>query len=123
MTSYATTGAYAIIVFMVSTIEIPSRGLYLASNAKIPQYWTENKLDEMQNLYRKVTVNLMTMAVGILAALIINFNDLVRMMPNGKILDGGLTLVFLLGAAKLGRYHWWSSKRNLVFFRVNIDGL
>jgi O-antigen/teichoic acid export membrane protein len=101
MTSFATTGAYAIVVFMVSTIEIPTRGLYLASNAKIPAYWAENNIAELQALYRKVTINLVAIGTGILALLFLNFTDLVAIMPNGKILDGGLILVVLLGLAKL----------------------
>jgi O-antigen/teichoic acid export membrane protein len=101
MTSFATTGAYAIVVFMVSTIEIPTRGLYLASNAKIPAYWAENNIQGLQALYQKVTINLVAVGTALLALLFLNFEDLVAIMPNGKILENGLILVLLLGVAKL----------------------
>jgi O-antigen/teichoic acid export membrane protein len=101
MTSFATTGVYAIVVFMVSTIEIPTRGLYMASYAKIPALWLTKDIRELETLLRKSGVSLITVGSAILALLILNIGDLVQIMPNGQIMGGALPMIILLGLAKL----------------------
>ncbi len=101
MTTLATTGAYAIIVFMVSTMEIPSRGLFMASNAQIPAFWLNHDLNGLENLLSKVSRNLVTIGAGLLILLLVNLKYLSRIMPNGEILHQALPIAAILGIAKL----------------------
>jgi O-antigen/teichoic acid export membrane protein len=100
-TSMSKAGAYSIVAFMVATIEIPTRALYLASNAKVPVYWASQNLVELEKLYQKVSVNLVTVGMAILGLILVNFSDLVSMIPNPIIMKGGFVLIVLLGIAKL----------------------
>ena len=99
--SLAGTGIFTIAFFIASFIEMPSRAISQITIPFVSQALKENDMPRVNMLYKRVSINQLTIA-GLLFCLIwINADNFFKIMPNGEIYEAGKYVILFIGAAKL----------------------
>lgn len=95
------TGIFTIAFFMASFIEMPSRAISQITIPFVSQALKDNDMPRVNMLYKRVSVNQLTIA-GLLFCLIwINADNFFSIMPNGEIYSTAKYVILFIGAAKL----------------------
>ena len=95
------TGIFTIAFFMASFIEMPSRAISQITIPFVSQALKDNDMTRVNMLYKRVSVNQLTIA-GLLFCLIwINADNFFSIMPNGEIYRTAKYVILFIGAAKL----------------------
>jgi O-antigen/teichoic acid export membrane protein len=95
------TGIFTIAFFMASFIEIPSRAISQITVPFVSQALKDNDMPRISMLYKRVSINQLTIS-GLLFCLIwINADNFFKIMPNGEIYETGKYVILFIGAAKL----------------------
>jgi O-antigen/teichoic acid export membrane protein len=95
------TGIFTIAFFMASFIEMPSRAISQITVPFVSQALKDNDMPRVNMLYKRVSVNQLTIA-GLLFCLIwINADNFFSIMPNGEIYRTAKYVILFIGAAKL----------------------
>jgi len=95
------TGVYAIAVNLAAVIEVPTKALYTASISSVSRYLALNDLPELDNLYKKVSINLLTVGLLLVGAMLISVDSLFAILPNRGEIAAGKMVLIILGTAKL----------------------
>jgi len=99
--SLAGTGIFTIAFFMASFIEMPSRAIAQITVPFVSQALKDNDMLRISMLYKRVSINQLTIA-GLLFCLIwINAGNFFKIMPNGEIYESAKYVILFIGAAKL----------------------
>ena len=95
------TGIFTIAFFIASFIEMPSRAVSQITVPFVSQALKENDMARVNMLYKRVSINRLTIA-GLLFCLIwINADNFFKIMPNGEIYESGKYVIVFIGAAKV----------------------
>jgi O-antigen/teichoic acid export membrane protein len=95
------TGIFTIAFFMASFIEMPSRAIAQITVPFVSQALKDNDMSRVSMLYKRVSINQLTIA-GLLFCLIwINADNFFAIMPNGEIYESAKYVILFIGAAKL----------------------
>ncbi|HND89663.1 MAG TPA: polysaccharide biosynthesis C-terminal domain-containing protein, partial [Saprospiraceae bacterium] len=95
------TGVYAIAVNIAAFIGVPTTSLYTASVSSVSRYLADRDLPKLDELYKKVSINLLVVGLLLLGALLISVDELFAILPNRGALEVGKTALLLLGLARL----------------------
>jgi O-antigen/teichoic acid export membrane protein len=97
--SFSAAAYYTVAIFIGSFIEAPSRALGQILQPLTSKSLNENNQEEVHNLYKKSSINLLV--IGGLFFLLINCNisELFRVMPKGY--DQGIWAVLIISIAKM----------------------
>jgi O-antigen/teichoic acid export membrane protein len=89
---------YSVAVFIAMVIAVPSRAMMQIIHPLTAQLLNENKLEELNDLYKKSAINLQVFGGLIMLGVFLNCKELYQLIP--KEYSGGIAVVFLIGLSK-----------------------
>ena len=104
VTSLKTTydnGIYTVANFMSNTISIPLALVGAISTPMIAGYWYNNEMDKIDEVYKKSSINLFVLGLGVFLVMWAALDGLFDVMPKGDEFKVGKTVVLVLAGAKL----------------------
>lgn len=95
------TGIYAVAFFISDSIDAPRRAISRISSPLLADKWHEGKLDEIQEIYQKSSINQLIVGVAMLLMVWVSVDEIFRIMPNGELFAGGKYVILILGLARI----------------------
>ena len=89
---------YSVATYIALVISVPSRAMHQIVYPITAKLMHENKHDELNELYKKTSVNLQVVGGFVMLCIFININQLYEMLP--KEYSGGIWIVFMIGLSK-----------------------
>jgi len=89
---------YAVAIFIATVIAVPSRAMTQIIAPITAKLMTENKHDELNDLYKKSAINLQVIGGFIMILIFVNIKEMYLLIP--KDYSGGILVVFLIGLSK-----------------------
>ena len=89
---------YSVGIFIATVIVVPSRAMLQIIYPITAKLMSENKMQELNELYKKSAINLQVLGGLILVGIFLNINQMYLIIPGDYA--GGLSAVFLIGVAK-----------------------
>ncbi|RTY85934.1 lipopolysaccharide biosynthesis protein [Flavobacterium sp. RSP49] len=89
---------YSVATYIASVIAVPSRAMHQITYPITAKLMHENKQDELNDLYKKTSINLQVVGGFVMLCIFVNINQLYIMVP--KEYSGGILVVFLIGISK-----------------------
>lgn len=90
---------YGVAIYIATVIGVPARSMYQITNPVTAKLLNENKLKDLEVLYKKSSLNLFIISGLIFLLIILNINELYEIIP--EKFSGALLVVFLVSLAKL----------------------
>ncbi|MBX2985400.1 MAG: polysaccharide biosynthesis C-terminal domain-containing protein [Bacteroidia bacterium] len=94
------TGVYVIAFYMSTVIEIPRRSLAQILSGRISEQLKDSNYAAVELIYKKTSTVLYIAAVFLLLCILININNLYKIMPNGDQFNTGSTVIIILAISK-----------------------
>lgn len=89
---------YSVAIFIATVIAVPSRAMLQIIYPITARLMSENKLEELNDLYKKSAINLQVFGGLVLLGIFLNIKELYRLIPAEY--SGGIVVVFLIGLSK-----------------------
>ena len=89
---------YAVAIFIATVIAVPSRAMTQIIAPITAKFMTENKHDELNDLYKKSAINLQVIGGFIMILIFVNIKEMYQLIPEDY--SGGIVVVFLIGLSK-----------------------
>lgn len=89
---------YSVATYIALVISVPSRAMHQIVYPITARLMHENKHDELNNLYKKTSINLQVVGGLVMLGIFVNINQLYEMVP--KEYSGGILVVFMIGISK-----------------------
>lgn len=89
---------YSVAVFIATVIVVPSRAMHQITYPITAKLMSDNKHDELNDLYKKSSITLQVIGGLILIGILVNINELYAVLPSGY--SEGIAVVFLIGISK-----------------------
>jgi len=90
---------YGVAIYIASVISVPSRSLHQIASPLTAKYLNDNNAFELNNFYKKSSLNLFVISGLIFLLIILNINELYKLIPED--FSSGLLVVFLISFSKL----------------------
>jgi O-antigen/teichoic acid export membrane protein len=90
---------YGVAIYIASVIAVPARSMHQIVNPLTAKFLNDNNHKELNNLYKKSSLNLLIIGGLIFLLIIINMHELYKIIP--EEFGGGFLIVLLIGIAKL----------------------
>ncbi|MHA7944094.1 lipopolysaccharide biosynthesis protein [Formosa sp. 3Alg 14/1] len=90
---------YSVAIYIASVIGVPLRSMHQITNPLTAKYLNEKNKEGLKDLYKKSSLNLLIVSGFIYLLIILNINELYRLIP--EQFGNGILVVFLIGLAKL----------------------
>lgn len=94
-------GIYAIAFFIGQIIEMPKRAISQITAPFVSEAYASNKIDVIESLYHKSSVNQFIVGAIILICVWTNIDNLLVIIPNGELYYSAKYVVLLIGLGKL----------------------
>lgn len=94
-------GIYSLAVFIVAVIEFPRRAFTMINIPLFTQYWKENDMKSIQDLYQKTGEVLTIIGLFVYGGIVININEVFEIIPKGETYAAGKYVVIVLGFSKI----------------------
>lgn len=92
---------YTIAVFMSVVVEMPRRFVAQITQPIITEDFKANRLEKINSDYKKVSINQLIIGSYIFLGVVINLPTIYAIMPNGNLYSSGISIVYIIGFAKL----------------------
>lgn len=92
---------YSVAQNISSMIQAPQRGIISASIAHLSKAWKDKKMDTIQRIYQRSSINQLIFSFGLYVLILINFIDAVNSFHLKESYLNGFYVVILLGATKI----------------------
>ena len=89
---------YSVAIFIATVIAVPSRAMLQIIYPITAKLMSENKYDELQDLYQKSAINLQVFGGLIMLGIFLNIKQIYLLIPGEY--SGGILVVFLIGLSK-----------------------
>ena len=89
---------YSVGIFIATVIAVPSRAMLQIIYPMTAKLISENKMEELETLYKKSAINLQVFGGLIMVCIFLNIKQMYLIIPDNY--GGGLAVVFLIGIAK-----------------------
>ena len=89
---------YSVAIFIATVIAVPSRAMLQIIYPITAKLMSENKHDELQDLYQKSAINLQVFGGLIMLGIFLNIKQIYHLIPEEY--SGGIAVVFLIGLSK-----------------------
>jgi len=89
---------YAVAIFISTVIIVPYRAMNQIVAPITAKLMAENKLDELNDLYKKSAINLQVIGGFIMLLIFLNIKELYKIIPGEY--SGGIWVVFMIGLCK-----------------------
>lgn len=100
-TGLALTGVYTIAFYIANIVEVPYRSLGAISRPKVANAVKDDDWREVNRLTQQVSLHQLIVSLMIFYIIWINLDALFGIIPHGDEYSGGMTVVFILGMAKV----------------------
>lgn len=97
----ANAGIYSIATFLATTLEIPVKGLYTASISSVARYIADDNRPALSDLYKRVSINLVCIGLGLFGAIWISIDSLFVLMQKSEMVSTGKWVFFFIGMSRL----------------------
>lgn len=94
-------GFYVIIVVITEIISKPGKAIISVAGPIISKHLTNNKIDEVEKLYKSSSLNLLLIGFMILCGILLTISSLFEIMKDTEPSTQGLIITLLLGLAHL----------------------
>jgi len=94
-------GAYNIGLFIGSAISIPVTAITSISAPLIANWWKTDDRIQISDLYKKSSINLLLIGIGLFVLIITSLKDLLEMLPQKKEFTSLYDIVLFLGLARI----------------------
>lgn len=92
---------YSVAQNMASMIQAPQRGIISASIAHLSRAWKDKKMETLQRIYERSSINQLIFSCGLYVLIVINFIDAVNTFHLKESYLNGFYVFLLLGATKI----------------------
>lgn len=89
---------YSVATYIALVISVPSRAMHQIVYPITAKLMHENKHDELNDLYKKTSINLQVVGGFVMLCIFVNINQLYELVP--KEYSGGIAVVFMIGMSK-----------------------
>ncbi|WP_339888441.1 oligosaccharide flippase family protein [uncultured Flavobacterium sp.] len=89
---------YSVAIFIATVIAVPSRAMHQITYPITAKLMSENKHDELNDLYKKSSITLQVVGGLIFLGILVNINELYLLLPPKYA--GGVFVVFTIGLSK-----------------------
>jgi O-antigen/teichoic acid export membrane protein len=89
---------YSVATYIALVISVPSRAMHQIVYPITAQLMHDNKYDELNDLYKKTSINLQVVGGFVMLCIFVNINQLYELVP--KEYSGGILIVFMIGLSK-----------------------
>lgn len=89
---------YSVAIFIATVIAVPSRAMLQIIYPITAKLMSENKLEELNDLYKKSAINLQVFGGLVMLGIFLNIKEVYLLIPAEY--SGGLLVVFLIGLSK-----------------------
>ncbi|MGV3697828.1 oligosaccharide flippase family protein [Flavobacterium sp.] len=89
---------YSVAIFISTVIVVPSRAMTQITAPITARLMTQNKFEELNDLYKKSAINLQVAGGFIMILIFVNIREIYELIP--KDYSGGILAVFLIGLSK-----------------------
>ncbi|MGQ7946968.1 oligosaccharide flippase family protein [Flavobacterium sp. WC2509] len=89
---------YSVATYIALVISVPSRAMHQIVYPITAKLMHENKHDELNDLYKKTSINLQIVGGFVMLCIFVNIEQLYEMVP--KDYSGGIIVVFMIGLSK-----------------------
>ncbi len=89
---------YSVAIFIATVIAVPSRAMLQIIYPITAKLMNENKLEELNDLYKKSALNLQVIGGLVMLGIFLNINQLYKLIPNDY--SAGVMVVFIIGISK-----------------------
>ncbi|SHM53762.1 oligosaccharide flippase family protein [Flavobacterium xinjiangense] len=89
---------YSVATYIALVISVPSRAMHQIVYPITARLMHENKQEELNDLYKKTSINLQVVGGLVMLGIFVNINQLYEMVP--KEYSGGIMVVFMIGISK-----------------------
>ena len=89
---------YSVATYIALVISVPSRAMHQIVYPITAKLMHENKHDELNDLYKKTSLNLQIVGGFVMLCIFVNIDQLYEMLP--KDYAGGIWIVFIIGISK-----------------------
>jgi O-antigen/teichoic acid export membrane protein len=89
---------YSVAVFIATVIAVPSRAMHQITYPITAKLMSENKHDELNDLYKKTSITLQVIGGLMFLGILVNINQLYLLLPIEY--SGGIFVVFTIGLSK-----------------------
>lgn len=116
-------GYYSTFLFLCNMMIIPMTAINEISSPQISSYFNSNKIQKIDELYKKSTQNLLTVGVLIFMLIWFNIRNITSIMTNGQELIPFINLIIFIGISKI--FDLSTSINNLIivhskWYRINL---
>lgn len=94
-------GAYNIGLFIGASISIPDLAVRSISAPMISEWLHKSQYDKVAELYKKSSINLSIVGIGLFILIISSLNDLLNILPSEKEFSSLYQIVLFLGLARI----------------------
>ena len=96
-----TTAIYSIGAVISNILIMPNQAVAGISNPIISNYWANNNLKDLQSLYQKASINLVTVGLLLFIGVWVSIDDVFSIMKNGDTISAAKGVILYLGIARL----------------------
>ncbi|HSD05871.1 lipopolysaccharide biosynthesis protein [Flavobacterium sp.] len=89
---------YSVATYIALVISVPSRAMHQIVYPITAKLMHDNKHDELNDLYKKTSINLQIVGGFVMLCIFVNINQLYEIVP--KDYSGGIGVVFMIGLSK-----------------------
>jgi O-antigen/teichoic acid export membrane protein len=89
---------YSVATYIALVISVPSRAMHQIVYPITAKLMHENKHDELNDLYKKTSINLQIVGGFVMLCIFVNISQLYEIVP--KEYSGGIPVVFMIGLSK-----------------------
>lgn len=89
---------YSVATYIALVISVPSRAMHQIVYPITAKLMHDNKHDEMNDLYKKTSINLQVVGGFVMLGIFVNINQLYELVPDEY--KGGIPVVFMIGLSK-----------------------
>lgn len=89
---------YSVAVFMAIVVSVPSRAMHQITYPITAKLMTENKHDELNDLYKKTSITLQIVGGLVFVGILVNLNQIYSFLPSSY--RDGIFVVFAIGLSK-----------------------
>ncbi|PJJ08867.1 O-antigen/teichoic acid export membrane protein [Flavobacterium sp. 1] len=89
---------YSVATYIALVISVPSRAMHQIVYPITAKLMHQNKHDELNDLYKKTSINLQIVGGFVMLCIFVNINQLYEIVP--KDYSGGIAVVFMIGLSK-----------------------
>lgn len=94
-------GVYSISAFIAGIMEVPLRGIVIATTPLISKSWYNENIEQIKELYQKASINLFMAGLLLFGTFWVSVEPFFRVVANGEVLESGKILILILGVGKL----------------------